>query len=151
MVRINQHAKFQAISSIGFPENAWKPQIWPVSLSQNSTKIRQITGPASKLEKSITCNHNLISSESGQIQQHTIFQAIPSIRFPGNARKPLIWPVPLSQNSAKISKINRLCPETNQFCKCSRYISVQNFRPFPPCFSGKCPEIPILTRFTKSK
>ena len=24
------------------PENAWKPQIWPVSLSQNSTKIRQI-------------------------------------------------------------------------------------------------------------
>ena len=45
VVRIHQHAKFQAISSMGFPENAWKPRIWPVSLSQNSTKIRKITRP----------------------------------------------------------------------------------------------------------
>ena len=37
-------------------QNAWKPQIWPISLSQNSIK----------LEKTINCNHNLISSESGQ-------------------------------------------------------------------------------------
>ena len=35
-----QHAKCQAISSMDAPENAWKPQIWPISLSQNSTKIR---------------------------------------------------------------------------------------------------------------
>ena len=32
--------KCQAISSMGSPGNAWKPQIWPISLSQNSTKIR---------------------------------------------------------------------------------------------------------------
>ena len=36
----NQHAKCQAISSMGSPGNAWKPQIWPIWLSQNSTKIR---------------------------------------------------------------------------------------------------------------
>ena len=41
---------------MGFPENAWKPQIWPVSLSQNNTKIRKIPDH----------NHKLISSEGGQ-------------------------------------------------------------------------------------
>ena len=41
---------------MGFPENAWKPQIWPISFSQNSTKIR----------KSPDRNHKLISSEGGQ-------------------------------------------------------------------------------------
>ena len=37
--KIHQHAKFQAIPSVRSP---WydKPQIWPVSLSQNSAKIR---------------------------------------------------------------------------------------------------------------
>ena len=29
VVKIHQHAKFQAISSMGCPGNAWKPQIWP--------------------------------------------------------------------------------------------------------------------------
>ena len=38
------------------PENAWKPQMWPVSLSQNSAKIR----------KSTNYNHNLINSEGAQ-------------------------------------------------------------------------------------
>ena len=47
-------------------QNAWKPQILPVSLSQNSIKIRKIYKIASKLEKSTNCNHNLTSSESGQ-------------------------------------------------------------------------------------
>ena len=41
---------------MGFPENAWKPQIWPVSFSQI----------APKLEKSPDRNHKLISSEGGQ-------------------------------------------------------------------------------------
>ena len=36
--KIRQHAKFQAIPSMRSPYD--KPQIWPVSLSQNSTKIR---------------------------------------------------------------------------------------------------------------
>ena len=42
MVKIHQHAKFQNISSMRSPENARKPQIWSVSLSQNSAKIRKI-------------------------------------------------------------------------------------------------------------
>ena len=53
------------------------------------------------------------------------------MRSPGNAQKPQIWPVSLSQNSTKITKINRPWPRT-QFWRWSRYISVQNFRPFPP-------------------
>ena len=140
-----------------------------------------------------------------RIQQHTIFQTISSRRSPRNARKPQIWPVSLSQNSAKMTKVYRPWPRTNQFWRWSRYISMQNFRPFPPCvlqdmpgnpkfdpfykvkivpklekstdqrhklissegdqdtsackisghslhaFSGKCPETPNLTHFTKSK
>ena len=45
MVKIHPHAKFQAITSMGFPENVQKPQIWPVSLSQNSAKMRKINKP----------------------------------------------------------------------------------------------------------
>ena len=41
-----------------------------------------------------------------------------------NARKPQIWPVSLSQNSAKITKIKRPWPRTHQFCRWSRYISI---------------------------
>ena len=46
MVKIHQHPKFQAIPSLCCPGNARKPQIWPVSLSQNCAKIitRQIWG-----------------------------------------------------------------------------------------------------------
>ena len=46
VVTIHQRAKFQAISFMRSPWNARKPQIWPVSLSQNSAKIttRQIWG-----------------------------------------------------------------------------------------------------------
>ena len=40
VVKIHQHVKFQAIPSMCSPQNARKPQIWPVSLSQNSAKIR---------------------------------------------------------------------------------------------------------------
>ena len=38
------------------PENVWKPQIWPVSLSESSTKKRKWTERV----------HNLICSEGGQ-------------------------------------------------------------------------------------
>ena len=39
-----------------------------------------------------------------KIHQYAKFQAIPSMRSPGNARNPQIWPISLSQNSAKITK-----------------------------------------------
>ena len=68
-----------------------------------------------------------------KIHQHTQFQVIPSMRSPGNAWKPQIWPVSLSQNSVKIRKINRPWPSTNHFWRCLRYISIQKFRPFIPC------------------
>ena len=45
MLTIHQHAKYQAISSMRSPGNAWKPQILPISLSHNSAKIRIITRP----------------------------------------------------------------------------------------------------------
>ena len=71
--------------------------------------------------------------EMVKIHQHAKFQAISSMRSPGNVQKPQIWPVSLSQNSAKITKINRPWPRTNQFRRWSRYMSVQNLRPYPPC------------------
>ena len=69
------------------------------------------------------------------------------MRSPGNARKPQIWPVSLSQNSAKIRKINRPWPSTNQFWRWSRYISVQNCRPFPPCVLREMPGNPKFDPF----
>ena len=41
VLKIHQHVKFQAIPSMRSPDNAQKPQISPVSLSQNSTKIKK--------------------------------------------------------------------------------------------------------------
>ena len=56
---------------------------------------------------------------------------------PGNAWKPQIWTVSLSQNNAKMRKINRLTIIKSVL---KVVISVQSCRPFPPCVSGKCPE-----------
>ena len=80
------------------PGNARKSQIWPVSLSQNRVKSR----------KSTDCGHNLISSGYmvARIHQHAKYQAIRNMLPQGNARKPQTWPVSLSQNKAKIRKIN---------------------------------------------
>ena len=83
------------------------------------------------------------------MQQHTIFQAIPSMRSPGNAQKPQIWPISLSQNSAKITKINYHDPalissEGGQDTSASE-IAGHSLH----AFSKKCPETPNLTRFTK--
>ena len=79
-----------------------------------------------------------------KIHQYAKFQAILSMHSPRNARKPQIWPVSLSQNSAKITKINRPWPWTNQFWRWSRYISVQNFRPFPSCVLRQMPGNPKI-------
>ena len=73
------------------------------------------------------------------------------MRSPGNARKPQIWPLSLSQNSAKIRKINRPWPWTTQFWKRSRYTSMQNFRPFPPCVLQEMPGNPKFDQFHKVK
>ena len=73
------------------------------------------------------------------------------MRSPGNARKPQIWPVSLSQNCAKIRKINRLWPQTNQFWRWSRYISMQNLRPFPPCIFLEMPGNPKFDPFHSVK
>ena len=130
------------------------PQIWAVSL------VKIVT----KLQKSTDHDPELISTEGGQdtsackisghslhaffeIHQRAKFQAISSIRSPGNARKPQIWPVSLSQNSAKIRKMNRPWPLTNQFWRWSRYISMQNFRPFPPCVPREMPGNPKFDPF----
>ena len=53
--------------------------------------------------------------------------------FPGNARKPQIWSVSLSQSDAKRWKITRPWPKSNQFWSWSAYISMLNFRLSPPC------------------
>ena len=74
------------------------------------------------------------------MHQHAKFQAIPSMRSLRNARKPQIWPVSLSQNSANIRKTNRPWPELisskggqdTSACKISGH-SLH-------AFSGKCPE-----------
>ena len=45
-------------------------------------------------------------------------------------KKSQIWPVSLSQNAAKMRKINRRWPKSNQFSRSSGYISMSNFRSF---------------------
>ena len=75
-----------------------------------------------------------------RIHQHAKFQAITWISSTGNARKPQIWPISLSQKSAKKRKINRPWAQSNQFWRWTRYISMPKCRPFPHPFSGKCPE-----------
>ena len=104
---------------------------------------------ASKLEKSTNCSHNLINQFwkwSGYISMQN-FRPFPQWVFPENAWKLQIWPVSLSQNSTKITKINRPWPWTNQLWRWSRYIIVQNFRPFPPCVLRQMPGNPQFDPF----
>ena len=63
---------------------------------------------------------------------------------PQSTTKMLQKPVSLSQNSAKITKVNRPWPRTNQLWRWSRYISMQNFRPFPPCVLQ---DMPVNSKF----
>ena len=120
------------------PGNARKPQIWPVSLSQNSAKITTINRPWPGTNQFWRWSRYI------SMQNFRPFLPMPS---PGNARKPQIWPVSLSQNSAKITKINRLWPRTYQFWRWSRYISVQNVRPVSPCVLWEMPWNPKFDPF----
>ena len=86
-----------------------------------------------------------------RIHQRAEFQAIPSVSSPGNALRPEIWPVLLSQIVPKFKK------STDQHQK---LVSCEGGQDTSPCkisahslyvFSRKCLETPDLTRFTKSK
>ena len=68
-----------------------------------------------------------------RIHQHAKLEAIPTIWSPGNAGKPQIPPVSLSQNCTKIRKNYTPKPQYNQSWRWSGYISIQNFRPFLSC------------------
>ena len=78
-----------------------------------------------------------------KIHQHAKFHAILSMRSPGNARKPQIWPVSLSQSGANRRKStdsdhNLISSESGQdtsACKISGHTL--------HAFSSKCPEISL--------
>ena len=69
VVKIHQHAKFQAIPTMCSPGNARKPPIWPISLSQSDAKRR----------KSTDQYYDVISSEGAQdtptckISDHSLY------------------------------------------------------------------------------
>ena len=111
----------QPIPPMHSQENAWKLQIWLASLSQILAKMRKIHRPWPKckaVEKVV------------RIHQHVKLQAIPAMYSEGNCQRPHIWPVSLSQNDAKKSKINRPWMKFNKFWRWSGYISMPKFRPF---------------------
>ena len=75
-----------------------------------------------------------------KIHQHTKFQTFPSMRSPGNARKPQIWPISLSPSDAKGGKStdhdhNLISSEGAQDTS-TCIISDHSLH----AFSGKCPE-----------
>ena len=61
-----------------------------------------------KKQQTVTINWSILKVV--KIHQHTKFQPISSTRSPGNARKPQIWPISLSQSDAKRRNINRPWP-----------------------------------------
>ena len=101
VVGIQQHTIFQAIPCMRSAGNARKPQIWPVSLVKIMPKLQ-------KNQQTVTLNDTVLKVV--KIHQHAKFQAIASMCSPRYAWKPQIWPVSLSQNSAKIRKIIRPWP-----------------------------------------
>ena len=94
-------------SSHVFWRKSWKPQKWGISTDHDQ---------------------NLIVLKAIRIHHHAKFETIPPLCSQENAQKSQIWPVSLSLNAAKMRKINRWWPKSNQFSRWSGYIS--NFRPF---------------------
>ena len=120
MVRIHQQC--QANLPTHCPENARQPKIWSVSLSQNAAKMRNINTP-----------WPLPVLKVVRIHQHAKSHTIPPMRSSENTWKPQFWPDPLSENAAKMRKINRLWLKSNQFWSWSGCISMSNFRQFLQC------------------
>ena len=120
---------------------ARNPQIWPISLSENSTKIRKIRN----------CDPNPISSAGGKDKSACKFSGHHLHVFLEKCTEPQTWPVSLSQKSAKMKK------STGRDYK---LISSDGGQDTPAwkiwghslhAFSRKWPETPNLTYFTKSK
>ena len=161
MVKIHQRAKFQAISSMRSQGNARKPQIWPVSLCQNSAKI-------GTRQHSTQCVGNMPLPSPRHLLPH-VLQIMPRnpkydqfqpkghhneenpqsmTKMPGN---PKFYPFHLVKIASKLEKStncnhNLISSESGQdtsACKISGN--------FLHGFSRKCLEIPNLTRLTKSK
>ena len=80
MVKIHQHAQFQAIPSICSPGNARKPE-----------NLTRFTNSKCHQKKENQQTLTIVSSvlKVAEIHQHAKFQAIPSNRSPANARQPL--------------------------------------------------------------
>ena len=103
---------------------------------------------APKLEKSPDRNHNLISSEGGQdtapyyISGHSLH--VCSRKCPETPNLTRFTKSKLCQNH---KNSNRPWPWTNQFWRWSRYISMQNFRTFPPCVLQEMPRNPKFDPF----
>ena len=95
----------------------------------------------------MTMNYSVL--QEFKIHQYAIFQAIPFMRSPGNARKPQIWPVSLSQIVPKLQKSTDRDSELISSEGGQDTSSCIISRNFLHAFSGKCPGTPNLTRFTK--
>ena len=123
------------------PDYAWRPQIWPVSLSQKGTIMSEINRARPK--------SNQLWRWSGYITMQNF--SIRSINSLGNAKKPKILPISLSQSATKGGKstdhdqnlISSEGVQDTSGCKILGYCL--------HAFSGKCPETPNSTQFTKSK
>ena len=127
---------------MGSPENVRNPKIWPVSLSENSAKIR----------KSTDRNHKLINSEGGQDTSAYKISGYSLHAFSGKCHESPnltcfteVKIVPKFEKSTDRDHmlINSEGGQDTSACKISGY-SLH-------AFSEKCPETPNLTRFIKSK
>ena len=123
-----------------------------VRINQNDRKlqIRPVKIPP-KWGKPTDRNQNIMSSKSGQDTSVHPLLAHSSHAFWRKSQNPQIWHVWLSQNGAKMKKINRPRTKFNQFCRWSAYTNMTNFRPFLPWVLQEMPGNGNLTCFTKSK
>ena len=123
-----------------FAKNVWKPQVWSVSLSQNTPKIR----------KSTEDEQNLISSEGGQGSRYF---SIPNFShaFSRKCLESLNFTCFTKSKCHQTRKIHRRWPKSDQFWRYLGYIHRPNFRPFLRSIHKKCPETTNLIRFTNSK
>ena len=143
VIRIHQHAKFQAIPPMCSPENARNPQLWLVSLTQNAAEMRKIQTDRHEI---------LISSEGGQ---YTSAHQISGHSSYASSRKcqetTILACFAKSKRCQNEENTNRPWPKSNQFWRWSGYISMSNFRAFLPCVLQKMPGNHNFDLFNKVK
>ena len=142
VVKIHQHAKFQVISFMRSLGNARKPQIWAFSLSQNSAKIRNINWPWPLTNQFWRWSRYISMQNFGSLPPCVLRE------MPGNLKFDLfhlVKIVPKLQNLTDCDPelISSDGGQDTSACKISGH--------FLHAFSGKCPETPNLSCFTKSK